>query len=165
MVATRAVIEEAIRLYPPLAAVSREAIGPDELAGHAIAAGTMVVIAPYVLHRHRRLWRNPDLFDPTRFLAGAREKINRYAYLPFGAGPRICIGATFALQEATLVLGTIMRNFRLELAPGFSVWPLQRVTLRPRGGLPMRITARNPDTRRIRSARGTALARYVPPTY
>jgi len=165
MVATRAVIEEAIRLYPPLAAVSREAIGPDELAGHAIAAGTMVVIAPYVLHRHRRLWQNPDLFDPTRFLAGAREKINRYAYLPFGAGPRICIGATFALQEATLVLGTIMRNFRLELAPGFSVWPLQRVTLRPRGGLPMRITARNPDTRRIRSARRTALARYVPPTY
>ena len=97
--------------------------------------------------------------------AGAREKINRYAYLPFGAGPRICIGATFALQEATLVLGTIMRNFRLELAPGFAVWPLQRVTLRPRGGLPMRITARNPDTRRIRSARRTALAKYVPPIY
>jgi cytochrome P450 len=149
LVATRAVIEEAIRLYPPLAAVSREAIRPDELAGHAIAAGTMVVIAPYVLHRHRNLWKNPDLFDPTRFLAGARDKINRYAYLPFGAGPRICIGATFALQEATLVLGTIMRHFRLKLAPGFSIWPLQRVTLRPRGGLPMLITARNPETRPI----------------
>jgi cytochrome P450 len=149
LVATRAVIEEAIRLYPPLAAVSREAIRPDELAGHAIAAGTMVVIAPYVLHRHRNLWENPDLFDPTRFLAGARDKINRYAYLPFGAGPRICIGATFALQEATLVLGTIMRHFRLKLAPGFSIWPLQRVTLRPRGGLPMLITARNPETRPI----------------
>src|SRR3979409_2129299 len=81
--------------------------------------------------------------------AGAREKINRYAYLPFGAGPRICIGATFALQEATLVLGTIMRHFRLQLAPGFSIWPLQRVTLRPRGGLPMLITARNPETRPI----------------
>jgi cytochrome P450 len=165
MVATRAVIEEAIRLYPPLAAVSREAIGPDELAGHAIAAGTMVVIAPYVLHRHRRLWANPDVFDPTRFLAGAREKINRYAYLPFGAGPRICIGASFALQEATLVLGTIMRNFRLQVAPGFSVWPLQRVTLRPRGGLPMLITARRPDARPIRAVARPEVASHVPPTY
>jgi cytochrome P450 len=163
LVATRAVIEEAIRLYPPLAAVSREAIGPDELAGHAIAAGTMVVIAPYVLHRHRSLWQNPDLFDPTRFLAGAREKINRYAYLPFGAGPRICIGATFALQEATLVLGTIMRHFRLQLAPGFAVWPLQRVTLRPRGGLPMLITARNPDTRPTPGRARPAPRMHAPP--
>jgi len=163
IVATRAVIEEAIRLYPPLAAVSREAIGPDELAGHAIAAGTMVVIAPYVLHRHRRLWENPDVFDPTRFLAGAREKINRYAYLPFGAGPRICIGATFALQEATLVLGTIMKSFRLRVAPGFSVWPLQRVTLRPRGGLPMLISARKPDRRPIRAVARPAAARHARP--
>src|SRR3979409_1930827 len=85
--------------------------------------------------------------------AGAREKINRYAYLPFGAGPRICIGATFALQEATLVLGTIMRNFRLELAPGFSVWPLQRVTLPPRGGLARRIDAATPDTRHLEQQR------------
>jgi cytochrome P450 len=142
LVETRAVVEEAIRLYPPLAAISREAIAADELAGETIAAGTTVVIAPYVLHRHRRLWDDPDLFDPTRFLPPAREAIDRYAYLPFGAGPRICIGATFALQEATLVLATVMRRFRLQVAPGFAVWPLQRVTLRPRGGLPMRITAR-----------------------
>ena len=145
LVETRAVVEEAIRLYPPLAAISREAIAPDELAGETVAAGTTIVIAPYVLHRHRRLWDDPDVFDPTRFLPGARETIDRYGYLPFGAGPRICIGATFALQEATLVLATIMQRFRLELAPGFAVWPLQRVTLRPRGGLPMRITARLPD--------------------
>jgi cytochrome P450 len=123
----------------------------------------MVVIAPYVLHRHRRLWENPDVFDPTRFLAGAREKINRYAYLPFGAGPRICIGASFALQEATLVLGTLMRSFHLRLAPGFSVWPLQRVTLRPRGGLPMRITAREPDNRPIQAVARPAPAKHVSP--
>jgi cytochrome P450 len=110
------------------------------------------VIAPYVLHRHRRLWDDPDVFDPTRFLPGARETIDRFAYLPFGAGPRICIGATFALQEATLVLATVMRRFRLELAPGFAVWPLQRVTLRPRGGLPMHITARLPDRSTAQSA-------------
>jgi cytochrome P450 len=145
LVETRAVIEEAIRLYPPLAAISREAIAADELAGEAIAAGTTIVIAPYVLHRQERLWEDPDLFDPTRFLPPAREAIDRYAYLPFGAGPRICIGATFALQEATLVLATVMRRFHLQVAPGHAVWPLQRVTLRPRGGLPMRITARGSD--------------------
>jgi len=145
MVETRAVIEEAMRLYPPLAAISREAIGPDEIAGHPVAARCTVVIAPYLLHRHRRLWDRPDLFDPSRFLPGAREQIGRYAYLPFGAGPRICIGAAFALQEATLVLGTIMRDFHITLAPGASVWPLQRLTLRPRGGLPMVLTRRAPD--------------------
>jgi cytochrome P450 len=145
LIETRAVIEEAIRLYPPLAAISREAIAADELAGETIAAGTTIVIAPYVLHRHRKLWGEPDVFDPTRFLPGARETIDRYGYLPFGAGPRICIGATFALQEATLVLATVMRRFQLRLAPGFAVWPLQRVTLRPRGGLPMLISARAPD--------------------
>ncbi|HLH88377.1 MAG TPA: cytochrome P450 [Xanthobacteraceae bacterium] len=142
MVATRAVIEEAMRLYPPLAAISREAIGPDEIAGHPVAAGCTVVIAPYVLHRHRGLWERPDLFDPSRFLPDAREQIGRYAYLPFGAGPRICIGAAFALQEATLVLGTILRHFRVALAPGTRVWPLQRLTLRPRGGLPMVLARR-----------------------
>ncbi|HEY2134398.1 MAG TPA: cytochrome P450 [Xanthobacteraceae bacterium] len=162
---TRAVIEEAMRLYPPLAAISREAIGPDNLAGHAIAAGTMVVIAPYVLHRHRRLWDNPDLFDPNRFLPEAREKMDRYAYLPFGAGPRICIGATFALQEASLVLATIMRSFRLQMAPGFPVWPLLRVTLRPRGGLPMLITPRSAVARSVASAREPATADPASPSY
>jgi len=159
LIETRAVVEEAIRLYPPLAAISREAIAADELAGETIAAGTTVVIAPYVLHRHRRLWDDPDVFDPTRFLPGTRETIDRYGYLPFGAGPRICIGATFALQEATLVLAAVMRRFHLQLAPGFAVWPLQRVTLRPRGGLPMRIAARG----RGRSVADAAHASPVQP--
>ena len=142
LVETRAVIEEAMRLYPPLAAISRAALAPDELAGEPIRRGTMVVIAPYVLHRHRALWADPDAFDPNRFLGGARERIDRFAYLPFGVGPRICIGATFALQEASIVVATVMRHFILELAPGHAVWPVHRVTLRPSGGLPMIVRRR-----------------------
>lgn len=134
---TRAVIEEAARLYPPIAAISRVAIDADELGGEAIAAGTLVVISPYVLHRHRLLWDNPDLFDPGRFLGNKRSLIERYSYLPFGAGPRTCIGSTFALQEATIVLATIMKHFNMQLVPGHRVWPILRVTLKPAGGLPM----------------------------
>jgi cytochrome P450 len=137
LIETRAVIDETIRLYPPLAAISRAARGPDELAGQPIRRGTMVVIAPYVLHRHRTLWSDPDCFDPSRFLDGARDRIDRFAYLPFGVGPRICIGASLALQEAAIVVATVTRNFTLEVAPGHAVWPMHRVTIRPDGGLPM----------------------------
>ena len=97
----------------------------------------MIVIAPYVIHRHRALWKKPDNFDPGRFLGDARETIDRFAYLPFGVGPRICIGATFAIQEASIVIATIMRNFTLEMASGYMPWPVLRVTLRPKDGLPM----------------------------
>lgn len=139
---TRAVIEESNRLYPPLAAISRAACGPDTLAAVAIKRGTLVVIAPYVLHRHRALWTDPEAFDPARFLGPARERIDRFAYLPFGAGPRVCIGASFAMQEAAIVLATLMRRFRPDVAPGHTVWPVQKVTLRPQGGLPMVLTRR-----------------------
>ena len=142
LVETRAVIDEANRLYPPIAAISRAALGPDELAGHGIKRGTMVVVAPFVLHRHRALWSRPDQFEPNRFLDGARQTIDRFAYLPFGVGPRTCIGATFALQEAAIVLATLMRHFNFELAPGHVVWPVQKVTLRPRDGLPMLVERR-----------------------
>jgi len=142
LVLTRAVIAEALRLYPPIAAISRVAKGPDDLAGVAVRRGSMVVIAPYVLHRHRRLWDAPDHFDPRRFLGAARTKIDRFAYLPFGAGIRTCIGSAFALQEATLVLATIMRDFVLEQVKEHAVWPVLRVTLRPDGGLPMTIRRR-----------------------
>jgi cytochrome P450 len=143
LVETRAVIDEALRLYPPIVAISRAAIGPDELAGARIARGTIVVVAPYVLHRHRLLWERPDLFDPNRFLGAAAAKIDRFAYLPFGVGARICIGSAFALQEATLVLARIIKHFTLELKPGHSVWPLHRVTLKPKGGLPMLLRNRS----------------------
>ena len=142
LVETRAVIDESNRLYPPIAAISRSALGPDELAGQPIKKGTMVVIAPYVLHRHRALWAEPDRFDPRRFLPGAPDKIDRFAYLPFGVGPRICVGMPFALQEAAIILATLLRKFTLQLAPGHRVWPVQKVTLRPKGGLPMIVSRR-----------------------
>ena len=137
LVITKAVIEEALRLYPPAASITRQPIGEDEIAGHKVTSKTRVVISPWVLHRHRRLWNEPERFDPSRFLPDKRQRIDRFAYLPFGAGPRICIGAGFALQEAIILLAAITRHFRLDLSPGHEVRPVQRVTLRPQGGLPM----------------------------
>ena len=140
---TRAVFEEAMRLYPPAALLTREAISEDWLAGFRVPAGTIVSISPYVLHRHKTLWRDPDAYDPSRFLPGAREKIDRYAYLPFGAGPRVCIGQAFAMQEGLIVLAHYLRRLRFDLVPGHKVELQQRVTLRARFG--MRMTARRRD--------------------
>ncbi len=135
--ATKAVIEEALRLYPPAAMLSREAIGPDMLAGRRIRAGTVVTVSPFLLHRHRTLWKDPDAFDPERFLGANRDAIDRYAYIPFGAGPRVCIGMGFAMLEMTMVLGCLLRALRFELAPGHPVAPVARVTLRPANGMKM----------------------------
>ena len=135
LVETRAVIEEAMRLYPPVASLSREAIGPDDLCGRRIRKGALIIVSPYVLHRHRLIWRDPEAFDPGRFLPGVREAIDRFAYLPFGVGPRICIGAAFSLQEAVIILATLMRRFELTAVAGFEVEPVQRITLRPSQGM------------------------------
>jgi cytochrome P450 len=142
LVVTRAVVEEALRLYPPIAAPSRTPEGPDMLGAYQVGARSLIVIAPYVLHRHRTLWDRPDVFDPSRFLPGARSAVPRFAYLPFGAGPRTCIRSSFALQEATIALAVLMRRFDLELLPGTKIWPLQQITLRPANGLPMRLSER-----------------------
>jgi cytochrome P450 len=142
LVTTRAVVDEALRLYPPLAAISRVALGPDELAGKSIRRGTLIVIAPYVLHRHCMWWNRPDIFDPSRFVPRARGKIDRYAYLPFGGGIRGCIGSSFALQETVLTVAAVTKHFDLSVAPGHDVWPVHRITLRPRDGLPMIIRQR-----------------------
>lgn len=138
---TKAVIEEALRLYPPIAALSRSAKGPDRLGEHNVKAGSLIVIAPYVLHRHRRLWHQPDVFDPTRFMGDARRQVGRFAYLPFGVGPRICIGSSFALQEATIALACLTQRFEFRLEDEFRVWPQMSVTVRPANGLRMRIAA------------------------
>jgi cytochrome P450 len=143
LVETKAVIEEAMRLYPPVASMSRQAIGPDDLAGKRIRKGSLVMVSQWVLHRHRLLWDKPDCFDPRRFLPGSREKIDRFAYLPFGAGPRVCIGASFSLQEAAIVLAHIMRSFSFELKKNHVAIPVQHITLRPEGGLPMILRRRN----------------------
>ncbi len=134
---TRAVVEETLRLYPPVPSLSREAIEDDMVLGKTVPKGSLVIIAPWILHRHRRLWSGPDLFQPERFLPAHRDAIDRYQFIPFGAGPRVCIGAGFAMQEAVLGLASIIRRFRLRVAPGHEVRPVHRVTLRPDGGLPM----------------------------
>lgn len=139
---TRAVIEEAMRLYPPVPSLSRTALADDAVGGRCfIPKGALVVISPYLLHRHETLWREPDRFRPERFLPGARETIERYAYLPFGAGPRVCIGQQFAMVEASIVLATLVRTLRFEHA-GEAPIPVHHVTLRPRHGMPMRTMAR-----------------------
>ena len=123
--ALRRHIDEALRLYPPVFAIAREAIEDDAVGGLSIPAGALITIAPYVTHRHERFWREPDRFYPARWAAG-EEAPGRYTYLPFGAGPRVCIGATFALTEALVVLGRLLQRFRFRLVHGDEV-------VRPRG--------------------------------
>ena len=139
---TRMILEESMRLYPPVPFLSREALGPDQLGDAVVSPGMRIIIAPWVLHRHRKLWQDADLFVPERFAPENRATIPRFAYLPFGAGARICVGMAFAMQEALLALTMIARRFRLTLAPGADVMPIARMTLRPLNGLPMRIEPR-----------------------
>ncbi|MBS0268136.1 MAG: cytochrome P450 [Proteobacteria bacterium] len=141
-VATRALLEESMRLYPPVAILSRLALNDHTLAGREIAKGTTVIISPWVLHRHRRHWDHPDHFDPARFMPERRGLIPRYTYLPFGAGPRVCIGAAYAMQQMTATLAFLAHKFRFDLAPGHTVRPVHRITLRPEGGMRMRVCRR-----------------------
>jgi cytochrome P450 len=139
---TRAAFEEAMRLYPPAAAISREAIKAERWRDLDIAAGTQVQIMPWTIHRHRKLWQDPDAFVPARFHPENRDAIDRYQYLPFGAGPRVCIGAAFAMQEAMIALGVLMSRFRFDALPETDPWPVQKLTTQPQGGLPMRVSRR-----------------------
>jgi cytochrome P450 len=139
---TRAAFEEAMRLYPPAPSINRQAIEDDRFGEAVIDAGTTVLVMPWVLHRHRLLWDRPDSYVPQRFLPENRGIISRFQYLPFGVGPRICIGATFALQEAVIALGVLMKSFRFDCTEDTNPWPVQRLTTQPRGGLPMRVTSR-----------------------
>jgi cytochrome P450 len=128
-----------MRLYPPAALIVRAAQRDVQLGHEHIRAGTTVYVPVYAIHRHEKLWREPDRFDPSRFDPQTAEVHDRYTYLPFGAGPRICIGQNFAQREATAVLGTLLGAFQLRMRPGHYPEPRLRVTLRPAGGMPMRI--------------------------
>jgi len=128
--AIRAHVDEALRLYPPAFLIVRQALAPDVIAGRRVAAGTVVSVSPWVLHRHRKLWADPDRFDPGRFMPDAVPP-DRYSYMPFGAGPRICVGAQFALTEATLVLARLLRAFRIRFAGSGAVMPRGFVTTQP----------------------------------
>ena len=139
---TRMVIEEAMRLFPPGHSLSRAAVADDEVGGHAIRAGSVVTISPYLTHRNPRLWEDPLRFDPERFTPDRVKARHRFAYFPFGGGPRICIGRGFAMTEACVVLATIARAYRLRMAPGHRVEAHGGITLRPRYGLRMTLEPR-----------------------
>ncbi len=139
---TRMVIEESMRLYPPAHTIAREALADDTLAGRHVPKGSNVLIAPWVLHRHQQLWHSPLRFDPERFSPEQVAARPRFSYLPFGGGRRICIGAAFAMAEATILLATIAQRYRLRLVPGHPVEPQGLITLRPRHGMMMTLTAR-----------------------
>ena len=136
---TRMIIDEAMRLYPPAWFVSRRAKEDDEIGGYRIPAGSNVALSPWVTHRHPAFWPDPETFDPERFAPERAATRPRFAYFPFGGGPRLCIGNTFALTEAQLVLATVASRWRLDLPQGHAAEPEPLVTLRPRGGLPMRV--------------------------
>jgi cytochrome P450 len=134
---TRMVIEESMRLYPPAHTTGRQPIKPDEILGHRIPAGVEVLIMPWLIHRKPQLWEDPERFDPERFAPERAAERPRFAYIPFGAGPRICIGAAFAMTEAILILATIAQRYRLRLKSSHPVEPQGLITLRPRYGMQM----------------------------
>jgi cytochrome P450 len=141
LVYTRAVVSETLRLYPPAYTLVRQARDADIAGGIPVARGAVVFIAPWVLHRHRRLWVQPEVFDPTRFLPGAPLP-DRFAYMPFGIGPRVCVGAQFALTEATLVLASMIQAFRIERGDNDPVEPIAIVTTQPDHPPPFRLQRR-----------------------
>lgn len=145
---TRAAFEEALRLYPPAPSINRAAIAADrwtDAKGETveIEAGVTVLIMPWTLHRHELYWDKPRAYIPERFLPENRAKIGRFQFLPFGAGPRVCIGATFALQEAVIALAVLMHRFRFDMTDKTRPWPVQKLTTQPQNGLPMRVTPRS----------------------
>jgi cytochrome P450 len=131
------VFEEAMRLYPPAWIITRTATEADEIGGYRVPRGTIVIVSPYLTHRAPDVWPDPERFDPERFTAEQSEGRPRFAYFPFAGGPRQCIGSEFALTEATLVLATIARRYRLEMMAPRKIVPQPLITIRPRGGLLM----------------------------
>jgi len=141
---TKMIIEESMRLYPPAPGISARAVlADDEVAGVKIPKGSVVLIMPWLLHRHRLLWDNPNDFEPERFSPERSHGRHRFAYLPFGGGPRICIGMALAMTEAQLILATLAQRFRLDLVPGQNIVLQHRITMRPRDGITMKLEPRS----------------------
>jgi cytochrome P450 len=128
---TEMVVNEAMRLYPPVWVYVRDALADDEIGGYHIPAGSMLVLSQYITHRHPDLWEEPEKFDPERFSPERSAGRPKYAYFPFGGGPRVCLGNNFALLEAVLAVATIAGRFRLKLLPGQGIEPRMVGTLRP----------------------------------
>lgn len=139
---TTMVLEESMRLYPPAYAIARWGHEEDEVGGYYVPKNAVITTSPYVTHRHPEFWDDPERFDPQRFTPERKAERPRYAYLPFGGGPRICIGNSFAMTEATLLLASIVQRYRLSLVPGTRVELEPLITLRPKGHLMMTLTPR-----------------------
>jgi cytochrome P450 len=154
---TRMVVEESMRLYPPAWAISRNAIGEDEIGGYPIRPRTNIIICSFVTHRHPSFWEEPESFDPERFSSERSERRPDFAYLPFGGGPRVCIGNTFATTEAQLVLATIAQHYRLRLVSDHPVDLHPLITLRPRHGIRMTLHPTDHQTAAAERTRGFAV--------
>lgn len=140
---TRAVIEETLRLYPPVPILAREAMADTVISQKPIRKGSLVMVVPWLMHRNPELWDDPDAFTPERFTDPDARKPNKYGYVPFSIGPRICAGLQFGLTEAILSLAILAQQFELRLAPGTDVQPVARLTLRPGEDLPMTLHPRH----------------------
>ena len=143
---TESVVMESMRIYPPAWAMSRESIGPFELGGYAFPAGMTIFISPWILHRNPRYFEEPDAFRPQRWMGNLVHELPRFAYMPFGGGPRICIGQRFAMIEAILILATMAQRFAAELQSDHKVTPFPSITLRPKGGVWVKIKDRQTGT-------------------
>jgi cytochrome P450 len=153
LVFTRQVINETLRLYPSAHSMTRVCSRATRIGDLTVRAGQRVIIPIYALHRHRLWWQDPERFDPDRF-APSEPPPNRHIYMPFGAGPRICIGAAFAMLELTVILATWVRAADFNLAPGHDVWPVATLGLQSRDGMPMRVAVRESESRVLQGAAG-----------
>ena len=136
---------EALRLYPPVPMMVRETTCPESFRDRAVPVGAQVVLSPWHLHRHERLWENPDGFDPTRWRTDSGKTCARDAYMPFSSGPRVCTGAGFAMIEGVLLLSMIVRAFRFEIVDGRIPQPVAHLTVRAKDGMWLRFVPRDSE--------------------
>jgi cytochrome P450 len=139
---TEKIVTEAMRLYPPAYGIARQALKPTQVAGQRMRAGAFVIMPTWVVHRDARWFDKPEEFRPERWDGNAARRLHRFAYFPFGGGPRQCIGNTFAVMEVVLVLAAIAQRFRVSLVPGQTVIPAAYITLRPEPGIRVRVEKR-----------------------
>src|SRR5271165_488910 len=139
---TNDVVKETMRLYPPAWVITRMAAEQVEIGGYVVPAGSNVIVSPWVTHRDARFFPQPNSFHPERWCGGREQASPKFAYFPFGGGPRICIGNSFALMEAAILLAAVAQRFQISLVPGSTVQPLASITLRPKSGVRVQLRRR-----------------------
>ena len=132
---TEKVVTETMRLYPPAWGIGRKALCDFEIGGYYVPAGTQIALSQWVMHRDPRYFEDPERFNPDRWTEEFRKRLPKFAYFPFGGGPRVCIGASFAMLEAVLLLATVAQRYEIRLVPGHPIKPFPSITLRPKDGI------------------------------